>query len=106
MPATSVDNPFNRVWVRLSNGADRLDGILDEFALEPNVIADWGGGHYGLQPQTIEELDPSGRLVELWEHYRKAFERYRRLARRAGTQAHDAAREEAIRRWRAEGVSD
>jgi hypothetical protein len=103
VPPKSVDNPFNRVWIHLSNGADRLDGILKEFALEPNAFADWGGGHYGLQPQTVEELDPSGRLVDLWGRYLKLFDHYRRLAARAGEAAHETAREEAIRRWRSEG---
>lgn len=95
-----LDNPFNRVWIHLSNGADRLDGVLLEFGFRPSAYPDWGGGHYGLQPQTVDELDPSGRLVHLWERYAKLHRQYREFEERLGDAATQQAIEEARRRWR------
>lgn len=96
-----VDNPFNRVWIQLSNGADRLDGVLNEFGFTPSNHPDVGGAHFGLQPQTIEELDPSGTLVRLWNRFVKLHARYRELERAAGAATTSEANEEALRRWRA-----
>lgn len=101
MPAGEVDHPFNRVWVHLSNGADNLDGVMKEFGLEPSDTPDWGGGHYGLQPKTVEELDPSGTLKRLWKRYVGLFRKLRGAeeAVPAGYMA-ASSREEALRRWR------
>jgi hypothetical protein len=90
-----LGNPFNRVWIHLSNGADRLDGVLLEFGFRPSAYSDWGGGHYGLQPQTVDELDPSGRLVRLWERYAKLYRQYRVLEHRLGDAAAHQARKPA-----------
>lgn len=100
-PDVEVDNPFNRVWIQLSNGADRLDGVLNEFGFRPSNHPDVGGAHFGLQPQTIEELDPSGTLVRLWNRFVKLHARYRELERAAGAATTSEANEEALRRWRA-----
>lgn len=77
-PERVLDDPSNRVWIRLSKAAASLDPVLREFGLRPSPAADPGGGHYGLQPRTAGELDPEGRLTGLWDSYCRT---YRRLAR-------------------------
>lgn len=100
MPSGTLDDPMNRVWVRLTNGADRLDGVLTEFGLTPNSLPDPGGGHYGLQPRTAHELDPSGELARLWREYLELYARHRRLEARAEGERASRAEEKARRRWR------
>ena len=100
MPSGALDDPMNRVWVRLTNGADRLDGVLTEFGLTPSAFPDPGGGHYGLQPRTASELDPSGELTRLWSKYVELYARYRKVVARAESERASRAEKEARRRWR------
>jgi hypothetical protein len=110
-PDPQLDNPVNRAWILLLNAADPLDGVLVEFGLRPSALPDPGGGHFGLQPRTLAQLDPTGALAELWARYGKLFRGYARLerglsrGRRQGEgeeQGRDgvADRDEALRRWR------
>jgi hypothetical protein len=74
-----LDDPGNRAWLAILSGAGTLDPVLDEFGLPPSPAPDLGGGHFGLQPKTADELDPSGDLQRRWKRYRAAYERYERL---------------------------
>jgi hypothetical protein len=92
-PARRLDDPSNRVWIRLSRAAAALDPVLGEFGFRPSPTADPGGGHHGLQPRTAAELDPRGRLTRLWDSYVRT---YRRIDQ--GRTA--AARGRTLRWWR------
>lgn len=78
-----LDDPGNRVWVALLAAATPLDPVLEEFGLPPDPAPNLGGGHYGLQPRTAAQLDPSGALVRTWRRYRNAYARYAALTREA-----------------------
>jgi hypothetical protein len=92
-PARRLDDPSNRVWIRLSRAAATLDPVLGEFGFRPSPTADPGGGHHGLQPRTAAELDPRGRLARMWDSYVRT---YRRIHQ--GRNA--AARGRTLRWWR------
>jgi hypothetical protein len=77
-----LDDPGNRAWLAILSGARTLDPVLEEFGLAPSPVPDLGGGHFGLQPRTVDELDPSGELRRRWKRYRAAYERYERLTAR------------------------
>lgn len=79
-PLAELDEATNRVWVALLNAATPLDAVLKEFGLRPSTSPDPGGGHFGIQPRTAVQLDPTGLLVRLWKRYRPAYERYAALA--------------------------
>jgi hypothetical protein len=76
----ALDDPGHRVWVALLSAAKPLDPVLREFGLPPRPAPDLGGGHYGLQPKTAAQLDPSATLERLWARYRLLYERYRAVA--------------------------
>jgi hypothetical protein len=86
--------------VAILNGADALDPVLNEFGLPPSVVPDPGGGHYGLQPQRLGDLDPSGTLGRLWRRYVGLYEQYREALQRMPEEKAARERDEAIRRWR------
>jgi hypothetical protein len=75
-----LDEPGNRPWLAILSAARALDPVLEEFGLTPSTVPDLGGGRFGLQPKTADELDPSGDLRRRWKRYRAAYERYVRLA--------------------------
>lgn len=79
-----LDDAGNRIWVAISAAASGLDPVLEEFGLEPSSIPELGGGHYGLQPRTAEQLDPSGALLRLWRRYRLVHRRYAALSSELG----------------------
>ncbi len=103
MPSEHLDSMVNRVWVRLTNGADRLDGVFTEFGLERAAWPDIGGGHFGLQPQTARGLDPSGTLEDLWGHSRKVYGRYLKLRAKVDLGRAAEAEGNVLRRWRGNG---
>jgi hypothetical protein len=72
----SLDDPGNRIWLALVASARPLDPVLEEFGLEPSSVPSLGGGRYGLQPKTTEQLDPTGELSRLWGRYRLAHQRF------------------------------
>jgi len=74
----NLDDPANRIWVALSVAARPLDPVLEEFGLAPSS-PDLGGGHYGLQPRTAAQLDPTGGLSRIWKRYRLAYQRFAAL---------------------------
>lgn len=76
----ALDDPGNRIWLALMSSARPLDPVLEEFGLAPSAVPSLGGGHYGLEPKTSEQLDPSGGLSKLWSRYRLAHHRYVALA--------------------------
>ena len=76
----ALDDPGNRIWLSLLAAARPLDPVLEEFGLEGSAAPAFGGGRYGLQPKTAEQLDPSGELTRLWRRYRLAHRRYEALA--------------------------
>jgi hypothetical protein len=98
-PQPRLDDPANRVWIALLNAADPLDPILTEFGLQPADVPDQGGGHFGLQPQTAGEVDPRGRLANLWARYRKLYFAYRKTLRMPDQRREREDREQALRRW-------
>jgi hypothetical protein len=98
-PQAKLDEPANRVWIALLNAADPLDPVLTEFGLQPSDVPDRGGGHFGLQPKTLEELDPKGVLAGLWGRYRRLYEAYRRAIRAPEELRERLDRDEARRRW-------
>jgi hypothetical protein len=105
-PAEQLDSHSNRVWISLLNGADGLDPILLEFGLTPSEVPDWGGGHFGLQPQSLGQLDPRGTLGRLWARFVQAHGRYASLLGRRGEidrRDREAGRDSARRRWRDSG---
>jgi hypothetical protein len=75
----ALDDPSNRVWIALLGAARVVDPLLAEFGLRRASGPDLGGGHFGLQPRSLPQLDPSGRLARLWREYRPAYGRYARL---------------------------
>jgi hypothetical protein len=77
-----LGDPGHRIWVALLSAATPLDAVLEEFGLAPSSIPDLGGGHFGLQPKTAADLDPSGTLERLWKRYLAVYERYASLAGR------------------------
>ena len=81
-----LDDPGNRVWVALLSAAKPLDPVLREFGLEASSTPELGGGHYGIQPRTAAQLDPSGTLERLWKRYRLVYERYAALSRAVRTE--------------------
>lgn len=104
-PGPQLDDPVNRAWIVLLNAADPLDGVLTEFGLQPSALPDPGGAHFGLQPRTLAELDPTGTLAGLWSRYVKLFRRHARLERRLsgrGRAEEEAPheRDDALKRWR------
>jgi hypothetical protein len=99
-PASELDQPNNRVWIRMLRAADSLDAVLIEFGLSPSDLPDPGGAHFGLQPQTAAELDPRGFLTSLWRRYLGLYERHQELLRRIPREREGLARGEALRRWR------
>jgi hypothetical protein len=99
-PDERLDDHNHRAWVAILNGADALDPVLNEFGLPPGVVPDPGGGHYGLQPQRLGELDPSGTLGRLWRRYVGLYEQYREALRRIPEERRARDRDEALRRWR------
>jgi hypothetical protein len=98
-PEPQLDEPANRVWIALLNAADPLDPVLTEFGLQPSDVPDRGGGHFGLQPKSVAELDPKGALAGLWGRYRKLYEAYRRALRAPEELRERLDRDEARRRW-------
>jgi hypothetical protein len=84
-PLGELDDPANRIWVATLSAARALDPVLEEFGLPPASAPDLGGGHYGLQPRTAAQLDPSGRLVRIWKRYVLAYRRYAALEAAAGS---------------------
>jgi hypothetical protein len=76
----ALDDPGNRIWLSLMAAARPLDPVFEEFGLEGSAAPSLGGGRYGLQPKTAEQLDPSGELARLWRRYRLAHRRYEALA--------------------------
>jgi hypothetical protein len=75
----ALDDPGNRIWLALVASARPLDPVLEEFGLAPESAPSLGGGRYGLQPKTAEQLDPSGELSRLWGRYRLAHHRFAAL---------------------------
>ena len=98
-PQPRLDEPANRAWIALLNAADPLDPVLTEFGLQPSDVPDQGGGHFGLQPKSLGELDPKGALAGLWGRYRKLYEAYRRALRAPDELRERLDRDEARRRW-------
>lgn len=98
-PQPELDDPANRVWIALLNAADPLDPLLLEFGLQPSDVPDRGGGHYGLQPQSVGELDPAGTLAGLWARYRKLYEVYAKALRVPEEKKQQRDEDEARRRW-------
>jgi hypothetical protein len=98
-PQAKLDEPANRVWIALLNAADPLDPVLTEFGLQPSDVPDRGGGHFGLQPKSLGELDPKGVLAGLWGRYRKLYEAYQRALRAPEELRGRLDRDEARRRW-------
>lgn len=82
-PVGELASPENRVWIAILGAAKAADPVLEEFGLRPSPAPDPGGGHFGLQPRTLTELDPSGLLASLWRAYRDALTRYGELLRAA-----------------------
>lgn len=98
-PQPELHDPANRVWIALLNAADPLDPVFLEFGLKPSDVPDRGGGHYGLQPQSVGELDPAGRLAGLWARYRRLYEGYLRALRVPEEKKQQRDEHEARRRW-------
>lgn len=98
-PQPQLDEPANRVWIALLNAADPLDPVLTEFGLQPSDVPDRGGGHFGLQPKSLAELDPKGALASLWGRYRRLYETYRKAVRAPEELRERLDRDEARRRW-------
>jgi hypothetical protein len=98
-PQPRLDEPANRVWIALRNAAVPLDPVLTEFGLQPSDVPDQGGGHFGLQPNTLAELDPKGQLAGLWAKYRRLYESYRRALRAPEELRERLDEDEARRRW-------
>jgi hypothetical protein len=99
-PTPELDQPNNRAWIRMLRTADGLDAVLVEFGLQPSDLPDPGGAHFGLQPQSIAELDLRGTLTRLWRRYLGLFERHQELIRRIPEEKRGLARDQALRRWR------
>jgi hypothetical protein len=101
-PDERLDDPGNRVWIALLNAADVLDPVLQEFGFgfDEEIGPDPGGGHFGLQPRTAEELDPDGRLRNIWREYLGAFGRYEPAEKEARQERQGEERTTARRRWR------
>jgi hypothetical protein len=74
-----LDNPSNRIWVAISAAARAMDPVLEEFGFEAGR-PQLGGGRFGIQPQSLPQLDPSGALGRRWARYRAAFDRLSALA--------------------------
>lgn len=79
-----LDDPGHRVWVALLSSATPLDLVLGEFGLAGSDFPDLGGGHFGLQPKTATQLDPTGTLQRLWKRYRVLYEQYSAPSRNTG----------------------
>jgi hypothetical protein len=99
-PTPELDRPNNRAWIRMMRAADGLDAVLVEFGLQPSDQPDPGGAHFGLQPQSIVELDNRGTLIRLWRRYLGLYERHQDLIRRIPEEKRGLARDQALRRWR------
>jgi hypothetical protein len=82
-PGEDLDAGLNRVWITLLTSARGFDHLLGEFGLPRSDLPEAGGGHYGLQPQSLEDLDPNGRLAKLWQRYLKRYRSYASAARNA-----------------------
>lgn len=98
-PQPELDHPANRVWIALLTAADPLDPVLTEFGLQPSDVPDQGGGHFGLQPRTVGEVDPKGTLAGLWARYRRLYEAYQRAVRAPEEQKERQDKDQARRRW-------
>ena len=83
----ALDDPGNRIWLSLVAAARPLDPVLEEFGLAPSGVPSVGGGHYGLAPKTVEQLDPTGAVARVWKRYRLAHQRYAALAEDRGDRA-------------------
>jgi hypothetical protein len=101
-PDELLDDPNNRVWITLLNAADRLDAVLMEFGFTPerDRAPDPGGGRFGLQPRTENDLDSAGSLRSIWREYIRAFPRYRDAVTRSTAERRAARRAGALARWR------
>src|SRR5918999_5317821 len=97
-PTEQLDDPNHRAWVAILNGADALDPVLTEFGLPPSVVPAPGGGHYGLQPQRLGDLDSSGTLGRLWRRYVGLHQQYQEALRRLPEEKAARERDEALRR--------
>lgn len=98
-PTTSLDSLNHRVWIAILNGADALDPVLTEFGLDPNDVPDFGGGHFGIQPQRARDVDPRGQLGRLWRRYLELYGRRRALLQRIPAERKAGERDTARRRW-------
>lgn len=77
----ALDDPGNRIWIAIASAATPLDPILVEFGFAPGRPR-LGGGRFGVQPQTVARLDPSGSLQRRWKRYRGSYERMAELVGR------------------------
>lgn len=98
-PSDELDSLNHRVWIAILNGADLLDPVLTEFGLEPADVPDFGGGHFGLQPQRLRDLDPRGHLDRLWRRYLDLYGRRQDALRRLPEERRANERDRARRRW-------
>ncbi|MBI4259842.1 MAG: hypothetical protein HY658_04685 [Actinobacteria bacterium] len=97
-PDPRLDALGNRVWLAMSRSATPLDPLLVEFGLEPTDVPDPGGGHFGLQPRSARELDPTSRLSRPWSRYLTSWGRYSGLLRFMAREDPPAEREADPRR--------
>lgn len=98
-PTDELDSLNHRVWIAILKGADVLDPVLTEFGLAPADVPDFGGGHFGLQPQRLRDLDPRGHLERLWRRYLDLYERRLEVLRRIPEERKAQDRDRAKRRW-------
>lgn len=87
-PATALgelDDPSNRIWLAVLSAVRVLDPVLSEYGVQPSATPSIGGGHYGLHPRSLAQLDPSGTLSRLWKRYHGIYERYAILTRERPT---------------------
>lgn len=94
---SELDDPPNRIWVHILNAADPLDPFLREIGLSPSAVPDPGGGHFGLQPRSVTELDPEGTLRLFWDRYKRLYMTY--VALRLDRPKAEPGRS-AVHRWR------
>jgi hypothetical protein len=101
-PAEQLDDPNNRAWIALLNAADRLDPVMYEFGFSspPDGGPDPGGGHFGLQPPTVAELDQHGHLRAIWRDYLRAFDTYHKRMQAARAEQASSNQKAILARWR------
>jgi len=97
-PEPRLDHPNNRVWMAMLNAADPLDPVLKEYGF-PEGDQDPGGGHYGLQPQSLRAFDDSGTLEKLWKRYLGGYERWTSALTGSKTERKSGF----MARWRSKG---